>query len=119
MRRHAEWLGDDHGAELWSAQLSTLTTPAVTWANPADITYGTALGADQLDATSNVPGTFTYSAAAGTVLHAGTGQTLMARQEYSTGALRWNHTFVDILRTGDDGVDYFDYTKFHEIEPLR
>jgi len=47
-----------------------------------------------------------------------TGQTLMARQEYPTGALRWNHTFVDILRSGDDGVDYFDYTKFHEVEPL-
>ncbi|MFI5456862.1 MAG: ELWxxDGT repeat protein [Isosphaerales bacterium] len=69
---------DDHGAELWSAQLGVSTTPAVTWANPADITYGTALGADQLDAMSNVPGAFTYTPAAGTVLPAGAGQTLMA-----------------------------------------
>jgi hypothetical protein len=53
-------------------------TPTITWANPADIIYDTALGATQLDATANVPGTFTYSPAAGTVLHAGGNQTLSA-----------------------------------------
>ena len=31
-------------------------TPVLTWANPAAITYGTALGATQLDATSTVAG---------------------------------------------------------------
>ena len=31
-------------------------TPNVTWANPAGITYGTALSATQLDATASVPG---------------------------------------------------------------
>ena len=51
-------------------------TPTITWANPADIVYGTSLGAAQLDATASVPGTFTYSPPAGTVLHAGSGQTL-------------------------------------------
>lgn len=50
-------------------------SPTVTWAPPAAITYGTALSGAQLDATANVPGTFAYSPAAGTVLHAGT-QTL-------------------------------------------
>jgi hypothetical protein len=45
-------------------------SPTVTWANPADITYGTALGATQLDATADVPGTFSYAPAAGTVLGA-------------------------------------------------
>lgn len=45
--------------------------PTLTWAPPAAITYGTALSAAQLDATASVPGTFTYSPAAGTVLHAG------------------------------------------------
>jgi len=69
---------DDHGNELWTAPLSVPTTPAVTWANPAGITYGTALGAHQLDATSSVPGSFTYTPPAGTVLHAGAGQTLKA-----------------------------------------
>jgi hypothetical protein len=51
-------------------------TPTITWANPADITYGTALSATQLDATASVPGTFDYTPALGTVLHAGTDQTL-------------------------------------------
>ena len=56
-------------------------TPAITWANPADITYGTALGSQQLDATasydgSTVQGTFAYIPAAGTILNASQGQTL-------------------------------------------
>ena len=46
------------------------------WATPADITYGTALSATQLNATANVPGTFVYTPLAGTVLNAGAGQTL-------------------------------------------
>ena len=35
-----------------------VTTPPITWSNPADITYGKALGATQLDATTSVPGWF-------------------------------------------------------------
>jgi predicted CxxxxCH...CXXCH cytochrome family protein len=54
---------------------TTPTTPTITWANPAAITYGTALSATQLNATASVPGTFLYSPVAGTVLAAGT-QTL-------------------------------------------
>jgi len=34
-------------------------TPAITWATPAAITYGTALSGTQLDATASVPGAFT------------------------------------------------------------
>jgi sugar lactone lactonase YvrE len=52
-------------------------TPAITWATPAPITYGTPLSATQLSASSTVAGTFTYSPAAGTVLTAGQ-QTLTA-----------------------------------------
>ena len=48
------------------------TTPTVTWATPAAITYGTALDGTQLDASGSVNGTVTYSEPAGTVLHAGT-----------------------------------------------
>src|SRR5207245_1162511 len=51
-------------------------TSSITWANPANIIYGTALGATQLNATASVAGTFTYTPAAGTVLKAGNGQTL-------------------------------------------
>ena len=47
-----------------------------------------------------------------------TGQTLMTRQEYPAAAIRWNHTFVDILSTGEDGIDRFDYSKFHDVAPL-
>lgn len=63
-----------------SATATTLLTvnkamPAISWATPAAITYGTALSGTQLNATSTVAGTFTYSPAAGTVLNVGT-QTL-------------------------------------------
>ena len=52
------------------------TTPTITWPTPADIAYGTALGASQLNASvAGVPGTFVYSPTAGTVLGAGAGQT--------------------------------------------
>jgi hypothetical protein len=46
-------------------------TPAISWASPAAITYGTPLSAAQLSATSTVAGTFAYSPAAGTLLNAG------------------------------------------------
>ncbi len=48
----------------------------VTWAGPAAIVYGTVLGASQLNATANVPGRFDYDPPLGTMLSAGTGQTL-------------------------------------------
>src|SRR5262249_45148795 len=51
-------------------------TPVITWANPADITDGMPLSATQLDATANVPGTFVYTPAAGTVLAPGQHQAL-------------------------------------------
>jgi glucose/arabinose dehydrogenase len=50
-------------------------TPVITWTNPASMAAGTALGGTRLNATANVPGTFVYTPAAGTVLTAGT-QTL-------------------------------------------
>ena len=52
------------------------TTPTITWANPDNIVYGTALSGTQLNATALVAGTFTYTPTAGTVLNAGAGQTL-------------------------------------------
>ncbi len=45
--------------------------PVITWAQPAPIETGTPLGPDQLDATASVPGCFTYTPAAGTVLDPG------------------------------------------------
>jgi sugar lactone lactonase YvrE len=49
--------------------------PTVTWAPPAPISYGTALSATQLDASTTVTGTFAYSPPSGTLLVPGS-QTL-------------------------------------------
>jgi uncharacterized membrane-anchored protein len=45
--------------------------PEVNWGAPLSIVYGTSLGGAQLNATSAVPGSFSYSPAAGAVLAAG------------------------------------------------
>ena len=50
--------------------------PVITWANPADINYGTLLSSTQLNATASVPGTFIYSPFIGTLLPAGAAQNL-------------------------------------------
>jgi Flp pilus assembly CpaE family ATPase len=50
----------------------TKAIPAITWPALATISYGTALGAAQLNAKASVPGTFAYTPAAGEVLPAGT-----------------------------------------------
>jgi hypothetical protein len=51
--------------------------PQIAWATPTPIVYGMPLNATQLDASSPVAGSFTYSPAAGTVLNVGQ-QTLTA-----------------------------------------
>lgn len=45
--------------------------PPITWATPAPVVYGTPLSPVQLDATSTLQGSFSYSPVAGTVLAAG------------------------------------------------
>ena len=47
-------------------------TPLVTWTNPANIIYGTALGSNQLNAKANTAGNFVYSPTNGSVLNTGT-----------------------------------------------
>lgn len=51
----------------------TITKASVTvsWPAPPAIVYGTPLGAGQLNASASVPGTWSYSPSAGTVLHRG------------------------------------------------
>jgi inward rectifier potassium channel len=46
-----------------------------------------------------------------------TGQTLMARAEYSHADIRWNSTFLDMLEEAEDGTLHMDYGKFHDVEP--
>jgi hypothetical protein len=73
----------------------------LSWSQPAEIVYGAALGAAQLDATSNVAGTFAYTPGAGTVLNAGAGQALGATftpadaQNYSGGSVS---TSIDVAK---------------------
>lgn len=54
------------------------TMPVITWSNPADMTYGTALSATQLNATTvdDIPGEFSYNPAIGTVLNVSDNQEL-------------------------------------------
>jgi hypothetical protein len=78
----------------------------ITWAEPQDITYGTALGSGQLNATAasggqSVAGTFTYQPAAGTVLDAGEDQELTATFTPSNAAAYESATAsvrLDVLR---------------------
>ena len=49
----------------------TKATPIISWVSPAAITYGSVLNSLQLNATSNVAGTFAYLSASGTLLNAG------------------------------------------------
>ncbi|HEY1858987.1 MAG TPA: Ig-like domain-containing protein, partial [Gemmataceae bacterium] len=58
------------------AEIVGKATPQVTWANPADIIYGTPLSATQLDAAADVAGAFIYTPATGTVLNAGANHVL-------------------------------------------
>lgn len=51
-------------------------TASIAWEPPEAITYGTAIGKFQLNATSSAPGTLLYDPPAGAVLRAGTAQTL-------------------------------------------
>ena len=77
--------GGDAGDQPSSVDLPLTigqATPTLTWAQPGDITAGTPLGAAQLDAIASfngmpLAGVLTYSTPAGTVLPAGSGQTLM------------------------------------------
>ncbi|HMD36177.1 MAG TPA: LamG-like jellyroll fold domain-containing protein, partial [Vicinamibacterales bacterium] len=72
---NASFAPDDATNYLTGSVTATLSVskanPTVTWSNPSDIVYGTALTATQLNATANIAGTFAYLPAAGTVLSAG------------------------------------------------
>src|SRR6185295_15847223 len=61
------WMGPSlvavtHGRGLFiTTPNAAPQAPVITWPAPPAITYGTALGPTQLNATANVPGTFAYS----------------------------------------------------------
>ncbi len=94
----------------------------ITWTAPSDIGYGTALDGTQLNATAtfggkDVAGTFVYNPAAGTVLNAGSGQTLAVTftptdtQDYNpaSGSVEINVGKAPLTVTADNkGITYGD-----------
>ena len=60
----------------WELLLTGRSIPPLTWPKPADVVYGTPLGASQLNASSSVPGSFSFNPALGAVLNAGSNQVL-------------------------------------------
>jgi hypothetical protein len=87
-------------------------TPVITWANPAGITYGTALSATQLNASANVAGTFAYSPAAGAVISVGTQP--FVGHIHAGGSANYNAAAANasIRRRQGDSAD-------HVVEPRR
>lgn len=59
------------GADTQTLVISK-ATPVITWPNPADIAFGTALSGTQLNASASVAGVFVYNPVSGTVLNVGT-----------------------------------------------
>ncbi|MBI2517679.1 MAG: hypothetical protein HYV95_12315, partial [Opitutae bacterium] len=81
--------------------------PTISWTAPGTIAYGTALSATQLNATANVPGTFTYTPASGTVLPAGPNQILTANFTPSDTA---NYTAATASNTITVGAQSITFT---------
>ena len=105
--------GTESGITVWA-------TPQITWTTPAPITYGTPLGTGQLDAWTDVPGTFTYTPAPGTILAAGSLQTLLVTftpqpgTDYTTAGATTTITVgkaAPIVRVTDSG-GHFDGSPF-------
>jgi len=83
----AQQAGDAHyHAAAPLTQDFQASLPVVSWSTPNGISFGTPLGALQLDASASVPGTFVYTPAAGTVLTPGS-QTLNVVFTTSQGAI--------------------------------
>ena len=70
-------------------------TPIITWANPADITYGTALSGTQLNASADTAGSFVYTPVSGTVLNVGMGQNLHV-DFTPTDTANYNNAMADV-----------------------
>lgn len=68
--------GGTNMLKSWGLEIVGAMPSPVSWATPDDIGYGTALSAEQLNATSPVPGSFSYNPPLGTVLRAGDNQFL-------------------------------------------
>jgi RHS repeat-associated protein len=87
----------------------TKALPPITWPQPADIKYGTALNSTQLDATSTVAGSFAYTPVSGTVLSVGPHALLATltptdTTDYTTANLVAYLTVTPATNTFDSGT---------------
>ncbi|MGB7325692.1 MAG: right-handed parallel beta-helix repeat-containing protein [Rubripirellula sp.] len=91
---------------------SQIATPIIVWNDPADIPVGTALGQNQLNATTQSPGTFAYTPVEGTVLDLGDDQVLTAvftpddLTVYQETTVTVSLDVVDLLDRGDAPDSY-------------
>jgi hypothetical protein len=102
--------------DIGAFQVATLITPAVTWSNPADISYPTPLGAAQLNATVGVEGTLQYAPPTGTVLAAGANQILtvvFTPSDLSKYTAATNSLTINVLKA--DQKIIFDAIGNHQI----
>jgi hypothetical protein len=70
------WISTHTIDTLREIALPTVYQTLITWNNPDDIVYGTALSTTQLNATADVAGSFVYTPEIGTVLETGNNQLL-------------------------------------------
>jgi uncharacterized protein (TIGR02145 family) len=94
---------------------SSKIDPVITWANPTDISYGTLLSATQLNATADVPGTFVYTPAIGTLLNVGTNQDL--RVDFTpTDAVNYNSVIKNVkINVSAGTVTDIDGNVYHTV----
>ena len=97
----------------------TQAAPVITWAPLSAIQEGTALGAGQLNATANVPGTFSYSPAAGSVLPAGTQQltATFTPSDTTDYAPITAHDSITVTAGGPERS--YHYLEYAGVDPIR
>jgi inward rectifier potassium channel len=49
--------------------------------------------------------------------HDNSAQQYNARRNYAQDHIRWQHRYVDISSSSDDGRRVLDYCKFHDVTP--
>ncbi|OIR14930.1 xyloglucanase precursor [mine drainage metagenome] len=92
---------------------SDKTTPTITWATPSNVTLGTALSATQLNATAsyggvNVPGTFSYTPDAGTVMNT-MGPQMLSVTFTPTDATHFNPAYATVSATVVRGTPSYSF----------
>ena len=113
--------GNDNPASLTIQGNTSITViynqiPLITWDNPAAIDQGTPLSVTQLNATTNVPGTFTYTPATGTYLSKGIH--ILHVNFVPTDAVNYINAYKDVSLTVNDHLIFADVIANHWARPF-